>query len=65
MDVQYVLMHWLPSQNRLQFKESEAFLKQYGFEAARTAKGLELYSDKELADDIDFVVWRKRGGSPS
>ena len=54
-------MHWLPSDSKLRYKESQAFLRQYDLEPAHTVHGTELYTEEELAGDIDFVVWRKRG----
>ena len=36
-------------------------MRQYDLEPAHTVHGTELYTEEELAGDIGFVVWRKRG----
>ncbi|KAK7100390.1 hypothetical protein V1264_023352 [Littorina saxatilis] len=61
INVQFLFMHWIPSQDKLQFKMTESFLRQYGMEPAKSVKDNILYSDSDLTDDINFIVWRKIG----
>ncbi|KAL8615989.1 hypothetical protein ACOMHN_014951 [Nucella lapillus] len=58
VDVQFVVMQWLPSQYQLQCIEAASMLRQFGLEPARSVQG-KVLTQIDLQKDQDFVVWRK------
>jgi hypothetical protein len=58
LDVCFVVMQWLPSTSRDQYKVMETQLRQNGLEPARSVHG-SVYMPSNLYKDLNYVVWRK------